>query len=784
MWRVFANCVKYNSHPSNKEAVPSFVSIALHLREYFNNLWQEYMLPSDPPRKDATTEDADAVAAHNVLKASFGKRDDERRKWLENSGVLVLSKTFTTKASNLLLEFIENGGCVDGLDKEPLFGPESGVDDREVDLVIQRLGQYHAQLEEVAESNSVEYTLDAFHTDLSKCYTEHVLEDNAAMRNRFRCRLDRFFWKQAVPLHEANSRGVTQSSIWGNLAATIWARESSKKPYWPALCLGILPPAEQREGWHQAVTERNEGRLPEKLRAQLLIAKKRCERAQKRMNNNQSLSYFLVEFLGTHEFIWVRETDILENFDPNADPNTRATLAKKSRSSRSTASNVVGSKTYATALQECVWASEEYETVLQDAFEVSGADDGEDDDEEMNYSFQVLAQSDEEADNEGKHGYQYDEEVMEVSDVEEANYLIAHDGILDTSAAGRMHAKKRSQALKKKATSKKEVAAPFHEEPSPSKKRSKSKDVRETKAKEPETAKNPKEKDHTERKDQREVERRRKKRVREHEKSIRTEARKKTRRRRSTPSEPDEGDRGLNHNKRARATAIVKAYLIRMAKQDECRSLALSGVMTMPAALVDSTGLLGMALAFRAASGVISMPDDNSTQLAKSKPWVVIETEKPKTSAERTERLQQQVDLLEKEIISVRSAFDRRTVLASEYISRRRSAERIAEADDLAARYNHFKKKKRPTPTKPVQTGEGDESPKTSDMAATVIAIEMEEDKLTEANADDEEQAHLHPDAGSDLVDVIDISPLPNLEPGLDGRPKEDLAEATEVDSE
>lgn len=40
MWRVFSNCILFHSHPHNKEAVPSFVSIALHLREYFNTLWQ------------------------------------------------------------------------------------------------------------------------------------------------------------------------------------------------------------------------------------------------------------------------------------------------------------------------------------------------------------------------------------------------------------------------------------------------------------------------------------------------------------------------------------------------------------------------------------------------------------------------------------------------------------------------------------------------------------------------------------------------------------------------
>jgi hypothetical protein len=227
VWRVFANCVKYNSHPNNKEAVPSFVSIALHLRDYFNNLWQEYMLPSDPPSSAQASENR---AAYEIHQAAFEKRNDERRKRLENSGVLVLSKTFTTKASKLLLDFIDNGGCVDSLDTTPLFGPNA-VDpsaDAEVDPVIQRLGQYHAQLQEISEATSLEYTLDTFYRDLTQCYTEHVLEDNPSLRNRFRCRLDRFFWKQAVPLHEANSRGVTQSSIWGNLAATIWARESSK----------------------------------------------------------------------------------------------------------------------------------------------------------------------------------------------------------------------------------------------------------------------------------------------------------------------------------------------------------------------------------------------------------------------------------------------------------------------------------------------------------------------------------------------------------------------------
>ena len=692
VWRVFANCVKYNAHPSNKEAVPSFVSIALHLRDYFNNLWQEYLLPSDPPRKpkvlNNTKED---LAIYDVANAAFAKRNEERKKRLENSGVLVLSKTFTVKASKLLLDFIDSGGCVDTLDKEPLFG-ELGSNSKDVDSVIQRLGQYHAQLEEICDSgSSIEYTLDAFYKDLTKCYSEHVDEDNLAMQNRFRCRLDRFFWKQAVPLHEANSRGVTQSSIWGNLAATIWARESSKKPFWPALCLGILPPAEQREGWHQAVTERNESRLPEKLRSQLMIAKKRCEQAQKR----QSLSYFLVEFLGTHEFIWVRETDIIENFDPNTDPN-KTIAGKKSRST----SSVVGSKTYATAIQECVWASEEYENVLQDAFENTATSENDDEEDEINFTFMTLAQSDDELDQGDEYGYQNDNDNMDWSDVEESNYLISHDGMFDASMAGRKSSKKRSQSLKKQMNKKGRdaVATVIKDDPA-KKKRSRPKAKSDSQTEN--GGANVVDGGRIVKNDTRDLERRRKKRLRDHEKTGKSDARKKANKRRRTASnDEDELDQRLVHDKQCRATAIVKAYLIRLAKQSDNKSLALSGVLTMPSASVDSIGLLGMSLAFRAASGGLCMPDDGKEQLAKWKPWVVVDTERPKTAADRVKNLRKKIELVESEIIRLRSDTKRREQSTALYISKRSASDLAAETDDLAARFNHYKKRKKLTPSK------------------------------------------------------------------------------------
>jgi hypothetical protein len=67
--------------------------------------------------------------------------------------------------------------------------------------------------------------------------------------------------------------------------------------------------------------------------------------------------------------IWVRETHIVEKFDPTDDPNKNATHApKKKRSSRSSSTSIVGSKTYATALEEMVGAGG-YESAVADAFD-------------------------------------------------------------------------------------------------------------------------------------------------------------------------------------------------------------------------------------------------------------------------------------------------------------------------------------------------------------------------------------------------------------------------------
>ena len=164
--------------------------------------------------------------------------------------------SLTTK---LIAEFLDSRGCTDKLDKEPLFGNNSNFQHPDSNVVVSNLKQLQQKLEQLNNSPPADYTVDNLHTDFLNCCSKDVLEK---ITLRYATKLvtvsvdcsGKFF-----------SRSVTKSSIWGNRAATIWARESSKKPFWPALCLGMLAPEEQREGWHDAVTERNEARLPEKF---------------------------------------------------------------------------------------------------------------------------------------------------------------------------------------------------------------------------------------------------------------------------------------------------------------------------------------------------------------------------------------------------------------------------------------------------------------------------------------------------------------------------------------
>lgn len=267
-----------------------------------------------------------------------------------------------------------------------------------------------------------------------------------------------------------------------------------------------MAPDDQKEDWHWALTERNEFRLPESLRSQLTAGKRKAELALRRQSQGQAdpQSFFLVEFLGTHEFIWVRETDIVESFEPEDDPNLKmAANKKKGRSVRTSSATVAGSKKYQMAVEEAKWALEEFEMQLQDACGETMGDEDDKDGEDGNYSYAVLCVSDEEADD----AYS-DEQVATTDDIEEANELIATRGLIDFSIIGRKNAKKRAQALKKQ-----------QQEAQKKEKLEKQKKQKQGKTKKPKKdSVSSKVKEREEKKEQKELEKRKKKRSREREK--------------------------------------------------------------------------------------------------------------------------------------------------------------------------------------------------------------------------------------------------------------------------
>ena len=233
VWRVFSNCIKFHSNPSNRDSsVPSFISISMHLRDFFNNLWQEYMMPSDaPPRAPGK--------GISRVHAAFQKRAESRKERLLQVSASTLSVKCLQKAIASLESFISSGGKVDKLDKDATLGnPDNATGDTAT--FIDNLRNIISNIETRMQENKDEgYSVMEFHRDLKRTYTEDVFENQVLKKMHIGSRLDRIIGKLLIPIHEVNGRGVNQSSVWGCMAAAIWARESRKKPYWPAIVLGM-----------------------------------------------------------------------------------------------------------------------------------------------------------------------------------------------------------------------------------------------------------------------------------------------------------------------------------------------------------------------------------------------------------------------------------------------------------------------------------------------------------------------------------------------------------------
>mmetsp|Transcript_10725 Transcript_10725/g.23757 ORF Transcript_10725/g.23757 Transcript_10725/m.23757 type:complete len:1209 (-) Transcript_10725:330-3956(-) len=662
VWRVFSNCIKFHMHPNNREnAIPSFISISTHLRDFFNSLWQEYMMPSDAPKR---------LPGKGIshVHSTFQKRAEARKERLPQLSGTVLTPKCLQKLASALESFISSGGKVDKLDRDAILGDANSAKG-DIATFIESLREVIKTIESKIES-SQDYTVLELHSDLKKCYTEDVFEHEILKKMKISQRLDRILGKALSTIHEVSCRGVNQSSIWGCMAAAIWGRESKKKPYWPAIVLGILAPEDQKEDWHESLTDRNEGRLPEKLRADLKVAKRRAELGLKKQSSD-IMSYFLVEFMGSHEFIWVKESDIIENFDPEEDVNIASAAGNITKKRRSTAFNT---KQMSNAIEEGRWALEEFELQLNNT--CGDRSDDEDEYNDAGYTFDILCQSDDEADEMDED----EDEKAHESDTDELNELLASEGLLDFSIEGRKKAKARAVALKK------QNALLVKKE----KEKEKTKKAKPKVVAKDSTKKLEKQLELEEKREKRELELRRKKRARDHEKLLK-ELERKAKRKKSNASEKKTNPNEVQ-NKKGRAEAIAKGFLMRKCIKDA----SFTGASFQPTSSVEPSGLLGMALAFRAAAGEVRFLDNTG------KPFLdnscdKIDADSPLESSERCKRLQDQIDLIRKEIIKVDAATEQRLALAEDAEKAWAAAQtRILDAEEQVRATYAKKKKKSP----------------------------------------------------------------------------------------
>ena len=114
-----------------------------------------------------------------------------------------------------------------------------------------------------------------------------------------------------VSLSERLSRGVVQSSIWASPADVVWALPLTGKAasHWPSLLLAVSGDVSDRAwGCSAALGDINQARVPPHI-AKMLERQRRPKEA-----------CALVEFLGTHEFAWVKASSLAPYKGAASDP--------------------------------------------------------------------------------------------------------------------------------------------------------------------------------------------------------------------------------------------------------------------------------------------------------------------------------------------------------------------------------------------------------------------------------------------------------------------------------
>jgi hypothetical protein len=353
---MFDNFIYFHSYPGNKLTDPTPISIASHLSAFFKDLWQEHMLQSESP----------SLSSIGRSQIAMEQRAINREKRSASSPGIIMDTDCLEHAAQTMTDLIKNGGQVDVMDNQPIWGEGASFsndsDKAITNLVLKNLRKLETDLHGMVSQKKT-MSVHVFEASVRKIYKHgHDLENStaAAVYDRIASRIDRFIGQLTVPLHEDYCRGSCISSIWGSVRAVIWARISSTNAFWPALVLGIIAIEEQRESWHIPLTERNEARLPAKIKTGLAKAKRKAERETDQQSTEEAdpQSYFLVEFLGGHDFSWVKKCNTHQSFNASKDPNDNDSLRSR-KVSRGDIKSATRTKTYRTAINEATKAIEE-----------------------------------------------------------------------------------------------------------------------------------------------------------------------------------------------------------------------------------------------------------------------------------------------------------------------------------------------------------------------------------------------------------------------------------------
>ena len=371
--------------------------------------------------------------------------------------------------------------------------------------------------------------------------------------------------------------------------------------------------------------------------------------------------------MGTHEFAWVKESDLLDNFNPDEDPNNTADATKK-RSSRAIA---VNAEQFSAAVEECRWALSEFERQVGDPCGDSFETELE---EGVSLSYTSLSEM--------LGTDTYEDSNTNDSDYE-AQELFENDGILDYSAAGRKKAKQKAAKVKKQKIDAIKAAE----------KVAKAKEAKAKKAKNPSSG-NKKRKFDVEQGD-----------------SI------KMVRPNSFVAALIPSEEYVPTTKKERAAFKVKEILRRIGRESGFTNVGL-----FTGGVVDS-GLLAMALAFRSAAGEIPDPSGVIT-----KPWEEIKIKGVKSSSERCSLLRKKIEILQNDIERVKAAKDRREQLLAEIdkenITREKKMKSLYKQNDSTSRRKQIKKGKKPVKLEEEQAAHVSDDDQSQEVTHSVVPVE------------------------------------------------------------